>query len=164
MEASPRRWEAFGVAQWTRGSIRSRIYCGGGKLVYLPCPLTRMLFQHHVRQKLLLSQINVSTHGNSKRYAVLAISSSLSIRSCGRLATEETKVTTGEFDALQRLANVPRGLAHTLMLAHGFTREQIAGLVEAGLVTVVPDMAQIGEQTIEVELVMITDVGRRALR
>jgi hypothetical protein len=78
--------------------------------------------------------------------------------------TEETKVTAGEFDALQRLANVPRGLAHTLMLAHGFTREQIAGLVEAGLVTVVPDMAQIGEQTIEVELVMITDVGRRALR
>jgi DNA-binding IclR family transcriptional regulator len=73
-------------------------------------------------------------------------------------------VTAGEFDALQMLANVPRGLAHTLMLAHGLTRELIADLVEAGLVTVVPDMAQIGEQTIEVELVMITDVGRRVLR
>jgi len=45
------------------------------------------------------------------------------------------------------------------MLAHGFTRESIAGLALAGLVTVVPDSATIGRQTIEVELVMITDPG-----
>ena len=71
-------------------------------------------------------------------------------------------MTAGEL-ALQRLANVPRGIAKTLMLAHGFTHDLIAGLEQAGLVTVVPDMARIGEQTIEVQLVMITDAGRRAL-
>jgi hypothetical protein len=69
-------------------------------------------------------------------------------------------VTAGEL-ALQRLANVPRGIAKTLMLAHGFTHDLIAGLEQAGLVTVVPDIATIGGKTIEVELVVITDAGRR---
>ncbi len=63
--------------------------------------------------------------------------------------------------ALQRLANVPRGITKTLMLAHGFTHDLIAGLEQAGLVTVAPDIATIGGQTIEVELVMITAAGRR---
>ncbi len=70
-------------------------------------------------------------------------------------------MTAGEL-ALQRLANVPRGIAKTLMLAHGFTHDLIAGLEQAGLVTVVPDIATIGGRTIEVELVMITAAGRRA--
>jgi hypothetical protein len=39
-------------------------------------------------------------------------------------------VTAGEL-ALQRLANVPRGIAKTLMLAHGFTHDLIAGLEQA---------------------------------
>jgi hypothetical protein len=68
-----------------------------------------------------------------------------------------------EFYALQKLANVPRGIAKTLMIAYGFTHDLIVGLVQTGLVTVVPDMARIGEQTINIELVMITDAGRRAL-
>jgi hypothetical protein len=50
-----------------------------------------------------------------------------------------------------------------LMLANGFTHELIAGLALAGLVTVVTDTARFGEQTIEVQLVIITDDGRRAL-
>jgi hypothetical protein len=50
-----------------------------------------------------------------------------------------------------------------LILAHGFTHELIAGLVLAGLATVVTDTARIGGQTIKVELVMITDAGRRAI-
>jgi hypothetical protein len=82
--------------------------------------------------------------------------------SLGSLVAGGTKVTAGEL-ALQRLANVPCGIAKTLMLANGFTHDLIAGLEQAGLVTVVPDMARIGEQTIEVQLVMITDAGRRAL-
>src|SRR5882672_11683386 len=48
--------------------------------------------------------------------------------SLGSLTAGGTKVTAGEL-ALQRLANVPRGIAKTLMLAHGFTPELIAGLV-----------------------------------
>jgi DNA-binding MarR family transcriptional regulator len=71
-------------------------------------------------------------------------------------------VTAGEL-ALQRLADVPRGIAKTLMLAHGFTHDLIAGLEQAGLVTVVQDNATIGGRTIEVELVVITDAGRKAI-
>ena len=65
--------------------------------------------------------------------------------------------------ALQRLAGVPLGIAKTLMHARGFTDELIASLVLGGFATVVPDIAQIGRQTIEVELVMITDAGRKAI-
>jgi hypothetical protein len=73
-------------------------------------------------------------------------------------------MTSEEYDALQKLAVVPRGIAKTLMLAHGFTHELVDGLMMAGLATVAPDVATIGEQTIEVELVMITEAGRRTLR
>ena len=72
-------------------------------------------------------------------------------------------MTPDERNALQRLADVPRGIAKTLMLAHGFTQELIDGLARKGLATVVPDMARIGKQTIEIELVMITDTGRKAI-
>jgi hypothetical protein len=72
-------------------------------------------------------------------------------------------MTHDEGRALQRLADVPRGIAKTLMLAHGFTHELIAGLVLKGLATEVPDIARIGKQTIEIELVMITDAGRKAI-
>jgi hypothetical protein len=72
-------------------------------------------------------------------------------------------VTPDERNALQRLAGVPHGVAKTLMHAHGFTPEVIAGLVLAGLAIVVPENARIGQYTIEVELVMITEAGRQAL-
>ena len=72
-------------------------------------------------------------------------------------------MTRDQRRALRRLANVPRGIAKTLMLAHGFTHELIAGLTLADLATVVTDTARIGEQSIKVDLVMITDAGRRAI-
>jgi hypothetical protein len=75
----------------------------------------------------------------------------------------EEPVTPDQYNALQRLADVPRGVAKTLMLAYGYAPELIADLVRAGLIEVVPDIARIGRQTIEVELVTITDAGRRAL-
>lgn len=80
-----------------------------------------------------------------------------------RLAGGGKPVTPDERNALQRLAGVPRGVAKTLMHAHGFAPEVIAGLVLAGLAMVVPENARIGQHTIEVELVMITDAGRQAL-
>jgi hypothetical protein len=83
--------------------------------------------------------------------------------SINKLAEEGSPVTHDERRALQRLADVPRGIAKTLMLAHGFTHELIAGLVLNGFATVVPDIARIGKETIEVELVMITDAGRKAI-
>ena len=72
-------------------------------------------------------------------------------------------MTYDECRALQRLADVPRGIAKTLMLAYGFTDELIDDLVLNELATVVPDIARIGKQTIEIELVMITDAGRDAI-
>ena len=72
-------------------------------------------------------------------------------------------MTPDDCRALRRLADVPRGIAETLMIAHGFTPELIAGLVLAGLATVVTDTGRIGGQTIKVELVMITDAGRSAI-
>jgi hypothetical protein len=72
-------------------------------------------------------------------------------------------MTLEERRALQRLAGVPRGIVKTLMLAHGFTEELIADLVLYGLATVLLDIARIGKQTIEIELVMITDAGRKAI-
>src|SRR5260370_16539700 len=75
--------------------------------------------------------------------------------SIGSLTAGGTKVTAGEL-ALQRLANVPRGIAKTLMIAHGFTHDLIAGLEQAGLVMVVPDIATIGGHTIALHLAMIT--------
>jgi hypothetical protein len=72
-------------------------------------------------------------------------------------------MTFEECRALQRLADVPRGIAKTLMLAYGIADELISSLVLNGLATVAPDIARIGKQTIEIELVMITDAGRKAI-
>jgi hypothetical protein len=65
--------------------------------------------------------------------------------------------------ALRRLADVPHGITEPLMLAHGFSRELISGLVLFGLARLVTDTVRIGGETIEVELVMITDSGRQVL-
>ena len=67
------------------------------------------------------------------------------------------------YRALQRLAEVPRGIVKTLMVAYGFDERLLAELVLAEFVTVKTDTARIGEQTIEVELLMITDAGRKAI-
>jgi hypothetical protein len=72
-------------------------------------------------------------------------------------------MTRDQRRALRRLANVPRGIAESLMLAHGFSRELISGLVLFGLATVVTDTVRIGGETMEVELIVITDAGRRVL-
>ncbi len=45
---------------------------------------------------------------------------------------EHDHMTRDQRRALRRLADVPRGVAETLMLAHGFSRELITGLVLAG--------------------------------
>jgi len=76
---------------------------------------------------------------------------------------EHDQMTRDQRRALRRLANVPRGIAETLMLAHGFSRELIARLELFGLAIVVTDTMQIGEQSIKVDLVMITDAGRRSI-
>jgi hypothetical protein len=73
------------------------------------------------------------------------------------------RITRDQRRALRRLADVPRGIVETLMLANGFKGESIDGLVLAGLATVMTDTARIGGETIKIVRIMITDAGRRAL-
>jgi hypothetical protein len=49
------------------------------------------------------------------------------------------------------------------MLAHGFRREMLAGLVQAGLATVVTETMRAGAVTIKVERYCITGDRRDAL-
>jgi hypothetical protein len=72
-------------------------------------------------------------------------------------------MTVHQRRALRRLADVPLGIAESLMLAHGFSRELISGLVLFGLAKVVTDTVRIGGETMDVELVVITDAGRQVL-
>ena len=66
--------------------------------------------------------------------------------------------------ALQLIASTARGTTEDLLvLAHGFSRDTVAGLVLAGLLTVVTEMLRVGGPTVKVERVKITDDGRSAL-
>jgi hypothetical protein len=49
------------------------------------------------------------------------------------------------------------------MLADGFARDMLAGLVLAGFATVVTETVRSSGQTIKVERLGITDAGRRAI-
>jgi hypothetical protein len=62
------------------------------------------------------------------------------------------------------LAGTPRGLTEHFLLAHGFSVEMLSSLVLAKLATIVtePMMARRGV-TLMVELIRITDAGRRAI-
>ena len=62
------------------------------------------------------------------------------------------------------LASNSRGATEDLLvLAHEFSRDMLAGLVLAGLATVVTETIRAGGPTIKVERVSITDAGRKAL-
>jgi hypothetical protein len=63
------------------------------------------------------------------------------------------------------LTDAPRGFSEEmLVVAHGFSAEMAAGLVLAGLATVVTETKSAPRGvTIKVERIRITDAGRRAL-
>ena len=66
--------------------------------------------------------------------------------------------------ALQLLASSSRGATEDLLvLADGFSRDMLAGLVLAGLATVVTETVRSADPTIGVERYRITDDGRRAI-
>jgi hypothetical protein len=68
-------------------------------------------------------------------------------------------------DVLALLANIPHGVTEELLvLAHGFNRAIIAGLVHEGLAMARREVATGASRTIiEVVHIMITDAGRTAL-
>jgi hypothetical protein len=65
--------------------------------------------------------------------------------------------------ALEILASVPHGATEATMVARGFAPDMLAGLVLAGLATVVTETVRVGAPTIKVERFQITDAGRRAI-
>ena len=67
--------------------------------------------------------------------------------------------------ALQTLADVLCGVREEmLVVVHGFSAEMLAGLMLAGLATVVTETKSAPRGvTIKVERIRITDAGRRAL-
>jgi hypothetical protein len=65
--------------------------------------------------------------------------------------------------ALELLAGSPDGINEALLLAHGFTRQLLTGFVRAGLATWQKKTVRAGGRTIDVNYMMITEAGRRAI-
>jgi hypothetical protein len=65
--------------------------------------------------------------------------------------------------ALELLASCRDGCTEAIMLAHGFTTEQMVELVRAGLAMATAERIVAGGRTVEVARVRITEAGRRAL-
>jgi hypothetical protein len=66
--------------------------------------------------------------------------------------------------ALELLARCPEeGCSEPLMLAHGFTIEQLVELGRAGLITATADCVVTGAHEFEVATLRITEAGRKAL-
>jgi hypothetical protein len=61
------------------------------------------------------------------------------------------------------LASCREGCTEALVLAHGFTIEQMVDLIRAGLATAKAEGVVAAGRTIEVARVRITEAGRRAL-
>jgi hypothetical protein len=65
--------------------------------------------------------------------------------------------------ALELLASCRDGCTEAIMIAHGFTIEQMVELVNAGIATATAERMVAGGKTIEVARARITEAGRRAL-
>jgi hypothetical protein len=65
--------------------------------------------------------------------------------------------------ALESLASCRDNCTEAIMLAHGFTIEQMVDLVRAGLATATAERVVAGRRTIEVARVRITEEGRQAV-
>ncbi len=74
--------------------------------------------------------------------------------------TMPDRSTDNQRRALEILAGAPHGLTETTMFAQGFAADMLAGLVLAGLATVVTGTARAGGPTTKAKRFMITDAGR----
>jgi hypothetical protein len=79
------------------------------------------------------------------------------------MTRDGTSLTRSERHALRLLARDRRGATEALMIACGFRRKTLAGLVLAGLVTVVTETMRAGGATVRVERYCITERGQEAL-
>jgi hypothetical protein len=65
--------------------------------------------------------------------------------------------------ALELLASCRDGCTEAIMIAHGFTVEQMVDLCVAGLATATLERMVAGGRTLEVATMRIIEAGRRAL-
>jgi hypothetical protein len=65
--------------------------------------------------------------------------------------------------ALELLASCHDGCTEAIMLAHGFTIDQMVELVRAGLASASAERMRAGSKAMEIARVRITEAGRRAL-
>jgi hypothetical protein len=65
--------------------------------------------------------------------------------------------------ALELLASCADGCTEAIMLAHGFSVEQMVALVRAGLATAKAERVVAAGRTVVVARVRITEAGRRVL-
>jgi hypothetical protein len=79
------------------------------------------------------------------------------------LGRQGRRLTAERRRAPQLLASSPHGINEALLFAHGFTRRMLAGLVRFGLATWHHKTVRAGGRTIEVNDMMITAAGRRAI-
>jgi len=66
--------------------------------------------------------------------------------------------------ALALLASSADGCTESLLLVHGFTIDQMAELVHAGLATAEAEQVVAGGRTIKIARLRITEAGRKALQ
>jgi hypothetical protein len=75
------------------------------------------------------------------------------------------KLTTDQMRALRLLNEAePRGCTEAILLAHGFTRELLAGLIRDGLASKRPESLSASGRSIAVARLRITDAARLAIR
>jgi hypothetical protein len=65
--------------------------------------------------------------------------------------------------ALELLAASNDGATEAIMLAHGFTVEQLVELVRSGLASATPERVVAGKRAMQMTRVRITEAGRRVL-
>jgi len=65
--------------------------------------------------------------------------------------------------ARKLLASCRDGCTEVIMVAHGFSVEQMVELVRAGLASVAAQRVVAGQHVMEIARVRITEAGRRAL-
>jgi hypothetical protein len=73
------------------------------------------------------------------------------------------KLTDEQRRALRLLGRHPTGCAEAMLLAHGFSYDQLGALVFAGLATMQPSITQVGGRTKIVVWVQISDAGQQAI-
>jgi hypothetical protein len=91
------------------------------------------------------------------------------------MSAQNQKATTGRRSAAPRLSRERRhtlqilassghlGVTEAVMMAYGCSTAMLAGMASDGYVTAVVETVNMGDRTIKVRRIQITDAGRKAM-